>query len=109
MSNKITVRPRNSTLSVRVKNSTSPSSVKLKNSTNDETISVRVKTSNSPSPIKYKNATGVKSIEDIGDVDEINVSDGSTLIYNQFTDKYEIKKIDINNIEGDWNIDCGEF
>lgn len=34
----------------------------------------------------------INSIEDLPDVDEVNVSEGSTLIYNQTTDKYEVKE-----------------
>lgn len=84
MANRITIRPRNTTLSIRVKTSASPSQIKLTN-------------------------TGVRSIEDIGDVDEINVANGSTLVYNPDSDKYEIKQLSVNDLSGDFDIDCGEF
>lgn len=49
----------------------------------------------------------INSIEDIPDVDEIDVSDGSMLVYDAGTDKYEVRKGDINQLDG--IIDGGEF
>jgi hypothetical protein len=48
-------------------------------------------------PLTLKNQIQeIRSIEDIGDVDEINVTSGSTLVYNSTTDKYEIKMLDLD-------------
>lgn len=51
----------------------------------------------------------IKSLEDIGDVDELSVVEGATVVYNSSTDKYEIKKLDPDDLDGDFNLDCGEF
>ena len=48
-------------------------------------------------PLTLKNQIQeIRSIEDIGDVYEINVSTCSTLVYNSTTDKYEIKMLDLD-------------
>jgi hypothetical protein len=49
----------------------------------------------------------INSIEDLPDVDEVNVTQGSTLIYNQATDKYEVKEFTQEFFVG--SIDGGEF
>lgn len=49
----------------------------------------------------------INSIEDLPDVDEVNVTEGSMLIYNQATDKYEVKPLTQQFIIGP--IDGGEF
>jgi hypothetical protein len=49
----------------------------------------------------------INSIEDLPDVDEVNVTQGSTLIYNQVTDKYEVKEFTQEFFVG--SIDGGEF
>lgn len=49
----------------------------------------------------------INSIEDLPDVDEVNVTEGSMLIYNQTTDKYEVKQLTQQFITGP--IDGGEF
>lgn len=49
----------------------------------------------------------INSIEDLPDVDEVNVTDGAMLIYNQATDKYEVKALTQQFIVG--SIDGGEF
>lgn len=49
----------------------------------------------------------INSIEDLPDVDEINVTDGAVIIYNQTADKYEIKQFTQQFIVGP--IDGGEF
>jgi hypothetical protein len=60
------------------------------------------------SPITLKNqVVEITSIESIADVDEIDVTDGATLIYNSSTDKYEIKPLNFNDLSGD--IDGGTF
>ena len=62
----------------------------------------------SSSPITLKNQiVEISSIENIADVDEINVTDGATLIYNSSTDKYEIKPLNFSDLSGD--IDGGLF
>jgi hypothetical protein len=60
-------------------------------------------------PITLKNSiqeNTINTIEAIGDVDEVNVTDGATLIYNSVTDKYEIKLLSSESISG---IDGGTF
>ena len=49
----------------------------------------------------------LNSIEDLPDVDEVNVTEGSTLIYNQAADKYEVKQFTQQFLSGP--IDGGEF
>jgi hypothetical protein len=59
-------------------------------------------------PITLKNQViEITSIENIADVDEIDVTDGATLIYNSSTDKYEIKPLNFSDLSGD--IDGGTF
>ena len=60
-------------------------------------------------PITLKNSIAdgqVATIEAIGDVEEIDVTDGATLVYNSATDKYEIKPIPSSSIP---NLDGGTF
>lgn len=82
--------------------------VKLKNTTR---INIKNRTINSTqTPISIKGTVNsIKSIEDIGDIDEISVANGSTIVYNPDTDKYEIKKLNIENIDGTIAIEFGEF
>lgn len=64
----------------------------------------------SQTPITLKNQVKeITSIEDIGDVAEVDVTAGSTLVYNPANDKYEVKKLDIGEISGTINLDGGEF
>lgn len=64
----------------------------------------------SSTPITLKNqVTEIRSIEDIADVAEVDVTAGATLIYNPVNDKYEVKKLDVGNITGTINLDGGEF
>ena len=52
----------------------------------------------------------IRSIEDIADVSEINVTDGATLVYNAATDKYEVKILDTGDINTEnLNLDGGTF
>jgi hypothetical protein len=61
----------------------------------------------SAAPITLKNQIQeIRSIEDIADVAEIDVSDGATLIYNSETDKYEVKQLQIEDLGA---IDGGSF
>jgi hypothetical protein len=61
----------------------------------------------SAAPITLKNQIQeIRSIEDIADVAEIDVSDGATLVYNSETDKYEVKQLQIEDLGA---IDGGSF
>jgi len=52
---------------------------------------------NATSPVVLKNQiTQLRSLEDIGDVVETNVTDGATIVYNASLDKYEVKPLDLN-------------
>ena len=63
----------------------------------------------SATPITLKNqATEIKSIEDIRDVSEVEVVAGATLVYNSQNDKYEVRKINSEDI-GSINLDGGDF
>jgi hypothetical protein len=58
-------------------------------------------------PITIKNQVQeIRSIEDIADVAEINVTDGATLVYNSETDKYEVRQLQIEDLGA---IDGGSF
>jgi hypothetical protein len=64
----------------------------------------------SPQTLTIKNQLReyqINSIEDLPDVDEVNVTDGAMLIYNQATDKYEVKELTQEFFVG--SIDGGEF
>lgn len=64
----------------------------------------------SSTPITLKNQVSeIRSIEDLGDVAEVEVADGATLVYNSQNDKYEVKKLDLGDIAGTINLDGGEF
>lgn len=49
----------------------------------------------------------INSIQDLPDVDEVQVANGSTIVYNSATNKYEVKPLDTDYIDGP--IDGGEF
>lgn len=58
-------------------------------------------------PVTLKNQINeIRSIEDFGDVDEVNVVNGATLIYNSQTDKYEVRPFEIADLG---NLDGGTF
>jgi hypothetical protein len=58
-------------------------------------------------PITLKNQVQeIRSIEDIGDVDEVNVVTGATLVYNSVNDKYEVRPLDLEEFGA---IDGGTF
>lgn len=64
----------------------------------------------SPKALTVKNQLReyqINSLEDLPNVDEINVTSGSTLVFNANTNKYEVKPLDISNITG--VLDGGEF
>ena len=61
----------------------------------------------SAAPITLKNQVQeIRSIEDIADVAEVDVSDGATLVYNSETDKYEVRQLQIEDLGA---IDGGSF
>jgi hypothetical protein len=61
----------------------------------------------SAAPITLKNQIQeIRSIEDIADVSEVDVTDGATLIYNSQNDKYEVRQIQIGDLGA---IDGGSF
>ena len=63
---------------------------------------------NSSSPVVLKNQiTQLRSIEDIADVVETNVTDGATIIYNAALDKYEVKLLNLS--EQSITLDGGSF
>jgi hypothetical protein len=58
-------------------------------------------------PITLKNQIQeIRSIEDFGDVDEINVTNGASLVYNSTSSRYEIRPFELGDLG---NIDLGEF
>ena len=58
-------------------------------------------------PVTLKNQINeIRSIEDFGDVEEVNVVDGATLIYNATNDKYEVRPLEIEDLGA---IDGGSF
>ena len=60
-------------------------------------------------PITLKNSIAdntISTIEAIGDVEEVQVTDGATLVYNSETDKYEIRLLTSDSIA---NLDGGTF
>ena len=60
-------------------------------------------------PITLKNqVTEIRSIEDIRDVDEVNVANGATLVYNSSNDKYEVRPLQQEDFET-LNLDGGSF
>ena len=61
----------------------------------------------SAAPITLKNQIQeIRSIEDIADVSEIDVTDGATLVYNSQNDKYEVRQLQIEDLGA---IDGGSF
>lgn len=77
-------------------------------------IKVRVKQTDgklsNKTPISLRGiSSSVKSIENIGDVNEANVTSGATIVYNANTDQYDIKPLDIDDLSGDLDLDFGTF
>lgn len=63
----------------------------------------------SAAPITLKNQIQeIRSIEDILDVAEVDVSAGATLVYNSENDKYEVRKLQSEDFET-LNLDGGSF
>lgn len=82
--------------------------------TRKTSVRVRVKNVNgilqNQAPITIKGTTkGIRSISDIGNVDVIDLVDGATLVYNSSTNRYEIRKLPIEKLDGNFNLDDGEF
>lgn len=60
-------------------------------------------------PVTLKNQVQeIRSIEDIFDVSEVEVSAGATLVYNPENDKYEVRKLQSEDIGG-LTLDGGTF
>ena len=60
-------------------------------------------------PITLKNQVSeIRSIEDIADVFEVEVTSGSTLVYNLENDKYEVRKLQSEDFDT-FNLDGGSF
>ena len=58
-------------------------------------------------PVTLKNQVKeIRSIEDFGDVEEVNVVTGATLVYNSVSDKYEVRPFEISDLG---NLDGGTF
>ena len=56
--------------------------------------------------------TEIRSIEDIADVSEVNVTAGATIVYNSENDKYEVRKLlfeDVDTSNASYQIDGGSF
>ena len=61
----------------------------------------------SAAPITLKNQIQeIRSIEDIADVAEVDVTNGATLVYNSQNDKYEVRQLQIEDLGA---IDGGSF
>jgi hypothetical protein len=61
----------------------------------------------SSKPVTLKNQISeIRSIEDFGDVNEVNVVTGATLVYNATNDKYEVRPLEIEDLG---SIDGGTF
>ena len=62
----------------------------------------------SVAPITLKNQIQeIRSIENITDVSVIDVTDGATLIYNSQNDKYEVRQLQVADLNID--LDGGSF
>jgi|APGre2960657423_1045063.scaffolds.fasta_scaffold130154_2 hypothetical protein len=62
----------------------------------------------SVAPITLKNQIQeIRSIEDILDVEEVDVTNGATLIYNSQNDKYEVRQLSFADLSAD--LDGGSF
>lgn len=82
----------------------------IRNTKINVTLNNRGNKLTSSTPITLKNQVSeIRSIEDIADVAEIDVTAGSTLVYNPQNDKYEVKKLEVGDIAGTINLDGGEF
>lgn len=90
-------------------------SIKVKLSTNTSGIVVRPQfsiTSNPASVVTVKNQVltvsgGVDRLDALKDVVESNPQSGDTLVYNAETDKYEVQKLNLTDVDGP--LDGGSF
>jgi len=60
----------------------------------------------SSTPVTLKNTTKISAgrLDQLADVSEpATPEDGSTLVYNASTDTYEVKKVNLGEVEGDLN------
>lgn len=60
----------------------------------------------SSTPVTLKNTTKISAgrLDQLADVSEpATPEDGSTLVYNANTDTYEVKKVNLGEVEGDLN------
>lgn len=63
----------------------------------------------SAAPVTLKNQIQeIRSIEDIFDVSEVEVTAGATLVYNPTNDKYEVRPLQSEDFET-FNLDGGTF
>jgi hypothetical protein len=87
--------------------------MRVKNSNFDVVVNKTGSTLNSAAPIVLKNQiTEIRSIEDIADVSEVNVTAGATIVYNSENDKYEVRKLlfeDVDTSNASYQIDGGSF
>jgi hypothetical protein len=87
--------------------------MRVKNSNFDVVVNKTGSTLNSGPPIVLKNQiTEIRSIEDIADVSEVNVTAGATIVYNSENDKYEVRKLlfeDVDTSNASYQIDGGSF
>jgi len=87
--------------------------LRVKNSNFDVVVNKTGSTLNSAAPIVLKNQiTEIRSIEDIADVSEVNVTAGATIVYNSENDKYEVRKLlfeDVDTSNASYQIDGGSF
>lgn len=70
----------------------------------DTSVPVTIKTT----PTIYSgNGNGIDTVDELKDVNLAARSNGSTLIYNANTNKYDVKILDFTEIDG--NLDGGTF
>jgi len=66
--------------------------------------------SSTGTPVTMKsNLGGASDVDSLTDVDVETLVDGATIIYNETTGKYVVKKLDIDLLAGEFHLDCGEF
>jgi hypothetical protein len=63
-------------------------------------------------PVTLKNiplGVGVNRLDKLTDVDASFETDNATLVYNSILDKYIVKKLEFNDLDGDIEVDGGTF
>lgn len=64
-------------------------------------VNIQGQTLTGTAPISLRNtASDYNAIDRLVDVDVASRSDGSTLVYNAATDKYEVKPITVASLDG---------